>query len=403
MSHLRERTSQYREPQKVKKLGYYSYFRELESEQDTEVMYQGRKILMFGSNSYLGLTSDPRVKEACKKAIDKYGSGCGGSRFLNGTLDLHVELEHRLASFLDKEAVLAYSTGFQVNIGVIPCLTGAGDFIILDRNDHASIIEGSRLSQAKTLYFKHNDMQSLERKLANCPINAFKLIVVDGVFSMEGNIAKLDQIVELAKEYNASVMSDCAHGVGVLGPNGKGTAAHFGVNDEVDLIGGTFSKSFAALGGFIASDQDTINYLKHHSRSFIFSASMTPASAAAVIESINILESDPSVLDNLWDNTRYAKDAFDAVGFDTGESETPIIPIYIRNFEKTFMFSTRLMEEGIFVNTVVPPAVSPTDTLIRFSLMSTHTKSQIDYAVDKMVQIAQELHIPLEEKVKVAS
>lgn len=399
MSLLRERTSQYREPQKFKELGYYSYFREIESQQDTEVIYQGRKILMFGSNSYLGLTSDPRVKEACIKAVEKYGSGCGGSRFLNGTLDLHVELENRLAKFLDKEAVLAYSTGFQVNIGVIPCLTGPGDYIILDRNDHASIIEGSRLSQAKTLYYKHNDMKSLETKLASLPMEAFKLIVVDGVFSMEGNIAKLPEIVQLAKQYNATVMSDCAHGVGVIGPNGKGTPAHFGITDDVDLIGGTFSKSFASLGGFIASDADTINYLKHHSRSFIFSASMTPASAAAVIESLNILETDTSILDRLWENTRYAKEAFESEGFDTGESETPIIPVYIRDYHKTFMFSTRLMEEGIFVNTVVPPAVSPSDTLIRFSLMASHRKEQIDIAVEKMVKIAHELKLPLREKV----
>ncbi len=399
MNQLRQRTSQYKEPQRFKEMGYYSYFREIESQQDTEVYYKGKKILMFGSNSYLGLTSDPRVKEACKLAVEKYGSGCGGSRFLNGTLDLHVELEEKLAKFLDKEAVIAFSTGFQVNLGVIPCLTNSGDYIILDRNDHASIIEGSRLSQAKTLYFKHNDMRSLETKLASCPYDAFKLIVVDGVFSMEGNIADLPGIVRLAKQYNATVMSDCAHGVGVIGPNGKGTPAHFGLNNEVDLIGGTFSKSFASLGGFIASDADTINYLKHHSRSFIFSASMTPASCAAVIKSLEILENDPSVLDRLWSNTKYAKDAFDAEGFDTGESETPIIPIYVRDYEKTFKFSTRLMEEGIFVNTVVPPAVSPSDTLIRFSLMATHTKQQIDVAVDKMVKIAHELDLPLQHKV----
>ncbi len=399
MSLLKERTSQYREPQRVQELGYYSYFREMESQQDTEVVYKGKKILMFGSNSYLGLTSDPRVKEACIKAVEKYGSGSGGSRFLNGTLDIHVELEEKLAKFLNKEAALAYSTGFQVNLGVIPCLTRAEDYIILDRNDHASIIEGSRLSQAKTLYFKHNDMKSLEHKLSHCPFDAFKLIVVDGVFSMEGNIAKLPEIVELAKKYNATVMSDCAHAVGVLGPQGRGTAAHFDIEDDVDLIGGTFSKSFASLGGFIASDKDTINYLKHHSRSFIFSASMTPASAAAVIKSLDILQQDETVLKRLWDITKYTKDAFDSVGFDTGVSETPIIPVYIRDYEKTFKFSTRLMEEGVFVNTVIPPAVAPQDTLIRFSVMATHTKQQVDYAVDKMIKIAQELDVPIREKV----
>ena len=399
MSFLRERTSQYKDPQRVQEQGFYSYFREMESQQDTVVQYQGKDILMFGSNSYLGLTSDERVKEACKKAIEKYGSGSGGSRFLNGTLDIHVELEERLAKFLNKEAVLAYSTGFQVNLGVIPCLTGAGDYIILDRNDHASIIEGSRLSQAKTLYYKHNDMKSLEHKLSHCEYDAFKLIVVDGVFSMEGNIAKLPEIVALAKKYNATVMSDCAHAVGVLGPQGRGTPAHFDVEKDVDLIGGTFSKSFASLGGFIASDWDTINYLKHHSRSFIFSASMTPASAAAVIESLNILENDQGLLDRLWDITNYTKNAFESVGFDIGATETPIIPVYIRDFEKTFKFSTRLMEEGIFVNTVVPPAVAPQDTLIRFSVMASHTKDQVDFALEKMIQIAQELGVPMRERV----
>jgi 8-amino-7-oxononanoate synthase len=336
---------------------------------------------------------------ACIRAVEKYGSGSGGSRFLNGTLDLHVELEHRLAKFLNKEAVIAYSTGFQVNLGVIPCLTGPGDYIILDRNNHASIIEGSRLSQAKTLYFKHNDMASLEQKLRHCEYDAFKLIVVDGVFSMEGDISNLPGIVELSQKYNATVMSDCAHAIGVLGPKGDGTPAHFGLNDEIELIGGTFSKSLASLGGFIGADADTINYLKHHSRSFIFSASMPPASVAAVIESLNILENDPSLLKRLWDNTDYAMQAFQSLGFDTGDSETPIIPIYIRDYEKTFKFSARLIEEGIFVNTVVPPAVAPHDTLIRFSIMASHTRSQIDQAVEKMVLIANELGISHIEKV----
>ncbi len=395
MSSLRERTKKYTEPQRVQKLGFYSYFRELESSQSTEVIYQGRKVLMFGSNSYLGLNSDPRVKEACIKAVEKYGSGCGGSRFLNGTIDLHVQLEQQLADFLRKEAVIAYSTGFQVNLGVIPALTGKGDFIILDTHDHASIIEGSRLSQATTVFFKHNDMKSLETKLKGCGREAFKLIVVDGVFSMEGDIANLPEIVRLAKEYNATVMCDCAHAVGVIGENGRGTLSHHNVEDDVELMGGTFSKSFASLGGFIAGDADTINYLKHNSRSFIFSASMTPASVAAVMKSLEILRTDPTVLQNLWDNTHFAQNSLTSLGFDIGPTETPIIPIYIRDYEKTFQMSARLIEEDVFVNTVVPPAVRPEETMIRFSLMATHSKEQIERAINKIHKIAKEIDIPL--------
>lgn len=401
MSALRERTRQFREPQRVKELGFYSYFRELESHQSTEVIYQGRKVLMFGSNSYLGLNNDPRVKEAVIKAVEKYGSGCGGSRFLNGTLDLHVELEEKLARFLRKDAVIAYSTGFQVNLGVLPTVTGRGDYLVLDTGNHASIIEGARLSQASTVYFKHNNMKSLETKLKNIGKEAFKLIVVDGVFSMEGDICDLPEIVRLAKEYNATVMTDCAHAVGVLGEEGRGTPSYFGLEDEVELIGGTFSKSFASLGGFIAGDADTINYLKHISRAFIFSASMTPASVAAVIKSLEILQTEPERLKKLWDNTHYAQKRLVELGFDIGDSQTPIIPIYIRDYDKTFQISTRLIEEDIFVNTVIPPAVRPEDTLMRFSLMATHTKDQIDEAITKIHKVAREVDIPLNEPTSV--
>lgn len=401
MSQLRKRTVQYQEPQRVKKLGYYSYFREIESAQDTEVMLNGEKVLMFGSNSYLGLTNHPLVKEAAIKAIKKYGTGSGGSRFLNGTIDIHVELEERLAKFLGKEAAIAYSTGFQVNIGVIPTVTGTNDYILCDRNNHASIIEGCRLSKAKTLFFKHNDMSSLEKKLQYCEPDSFKLIVVDGVFSMEGDIADLPEIVRLSKEYNGTVMSDCAHAVGVIGKGGRGTASHFGLTDEVDLIGGTFSKSLASIGGFIASDDDTINYIKHQSKPFIFSASMTPASAASVIASLDILESDDTVLDSLWANTKFAKDLLLDLGFDLGVSETPIIPIYVRDYDKTFQFSQKLLDKGVFVNTVVPPAVNPSDSLIRFSLMSTHSREQITQAIDKIQEVAVEIGL-ISEKVSVS-
>ena len=401
MSFLRERTRHFREPQKAKKLGYYSYFREIESEQSPEVIFQGRKVLMFGSNCYLGLSTDPRVKEACVKAVEKYGSSCGGSRFLNGTIDLHVELENKLATFLKKDAVIAFSTGFQVTLGVIPSLTNKGDYIICDTHNHASIIEGTRLSNATTVYYKHNNMKSLETKLKGCGKEPFKLIVVDGVFSMEGDLANLPAIVNLAKSYNATVMVDCAHGVGVIGDQGRGTPSHFNVENEVHLLGGTFSKSFSSLGGFISGDHDTINYLKHHARSFIFSASMTPASVAAVIKSLEILQEDPSVLENLWENTRFAMKLFNEMGFDTGFTSTPIIPIYIRDFQKTFEMSTRLIQENIFVNTVVPPAVRPEDTMIRFSLMATHTKYQIEEAISKMSQISKELDINLKVPVGV--
>lgn len=388
MSELRKRTSQFTEPSRLKEQGYYSVFREIESEQGTEVIYKGQKFLMFGSNSYLGLTTHPAVKEAAAMALEKYGTGCGGSRLLNGTLDLHVELENLLAKFLGKEGAIVFSTGFQVNLGVIPTVTKRNDFILSDRNNHASIIEGTRLSMAKSLYFKHNDMESLERKLKFCGKESFKLIVVDGVFSMEGDIANLPEIVRLAKEYNAVVMSDCAHGVGVIGEDGRGTASHFGLTNEVDIIGGTFSKSLASIGGFVASDADTIEYIKHHARSFIFSASMAPASVAAVIAALNIIQSDDSLLAKLWDNTYFAQNMLREMGFDIGKTETPIIPVYIRDYEKTFELSQRLLEQGIFVNTVVPPAVNPEDTLIRFSLMATHTKAQIEEAINKLYDIA---------------
>ena len=400
MSQLRKRTIQYKEPQRVKKLGYYPYFRELQSSQETEVVLNGEKVLMFGSNSYLGLTNHPQVVEATIKAVEKYGTGSGGSRFLNGTMDIHVELEDRLARFLGKEAVMVFSTGFHVNIGVIPTITDVDDFILCDRNNHASIIEGCRLSRAKTLFFKHNDMNSLEKKLQYCAYDTFKLIVIDGVFSMEGDIANLPEIVRLAKEYNATIMSDCAHGVGVLGREGRGTSSHFDLTDDVDLIGGTFSKSLASIGGFLASDSDTINFIKHHSRPFIFSASMTPASVASVLAALDILESDDSVLDSLWENTNYAKSMLLQYGFDIGETETPIIPIYVRDYDKTLRLSQKLLDNGIFVNTVVAPAVNSNDSLIRFSLMATHSKDQIEQAVSKIYDISGELNIL--EKVAIA-
>jgi len=390
---LQRKLAHYTEPQKVERMGIYPFFRIIESDQDTIVTMNGKKVLMFGSNSYLGLTTHPKIKEAGKKAIDKYGSGCAGSRFLNGTLDLHIELENKLAEFVKKDAALVYSTGFQVNIGVIPTVTGRNDYILIDELDHASIIEATRLSFAKVLKFRHNDMHSLERLLKKCEPGRIKLIVVDGVFSMDGDIADLPSIVQLSEKYEATIMVDDAHAIGVIGEQGSGTASHFGLTDKIDLIMGTFSKSLAALGGFIASDFETINYIKHNSRSLIFSASITPASAASVLAALEIIKSEPDRIQRLWDVTHYAIENFRKLGFDIGNTVTPIIPLYIRDNLKTLKLTRMLLDEGIFVNPVVSPAVSKDNTLIRFSLMATHTKEQVDIALEGFLKAGKKLRI----------
>jgi len=390
---LRERLSGYDAPQKAMQAGIYPYFREIESDQDTVVLMDGKKVLMFGSNSYLGLTNHPKVKKAAKDAIDKYGTGCAGSRFLNGTLDIHIKLENKLAELVKKDGALCYSTGFQVNLGVVSLLAGRHDYLILDEFDHASIIEGSRLSFSKVMKFAHNDMDSLEAKLKLCEKDKLKLIVVDGIFSMEGDIVKLPELVKLADKYNASVMVDDAHSLGVIGKNGSGTASHFGLTDKVDLIMGTFSKSFASLGGFIAADKEVINFIKHNSRTLIFSASMTPASTAAVLASIEIMESEPERIKHLWDMTHIALDGFRSAGFDTGKSETPIIPLFIRDDIKALMLTQVLLADGVFVNPVVSPAVPKEDCLIRYSLMATHTKEQVETSIEKITKAAKSLGI----------
>jgi 8-amino-7-oxononanoate synthase len=384
---LQEKLSKYDAPQKAMAAGIYPYFRMIESDQDTEVQINGKKVLMFGSNAYLGLTNHPKVKEAAIEATKKYGTGCAGSRFLNGTLDIHVELEKRLADFVGKEDAIVYSTGFQVNLGVVSCVTGREDYILWDELDHASIIEGHRLSLSNKLKFKHNDMASLEKQLQKCESDKIKLIVVDGVFSMEGDIAKLPEIVALSKKYNASIMVDEAHGIGVLGKQGRGTCNHFGVSQDVDLIMGTFSKSFASLGGFIAADKDTTNYLRHHSRSYIFSASSTPGATAAVSAALDIMLSEPERIERLWKLTNYALEGFRNMGCEIGHTSTPIIPLFIRDNDLTFLIVRELFDAGVFVNPVVSPAVSPQDTLIRFSLMATHTQSQLDYALEAIQKI----------------
>lgn len=373
--------------------GIYPYFREIESDQDTVVKINGKNVLMFGSNSYLGLTNHPKIKEAAKKAIDKYGTGCAGSRFLNGTLDIHIELERRLAKLVGKEGALCYSTGFQVNLGVVSVLTGRRDYLLLDELDHASIIEGSRLSFSKVMKYAHNDMKALEAKLKRCAADSIKLIVVDGIFSMEGDIVNLPELVRLSDKYHGTIMVDDAHSIGILGKNGSGTSSHFGLTNKVDLIMGTFSKSLASLGGFIASDHATINFIKHNSRTLIFSASMTPASAASVLAALDIMESEPQRIEHLWNVTNYALRNFKAAGFDTGKSESPIIPLFIRDDIKALKLTQLLLAEGVFVNPVVSPAVPKEDCLIRFSLMATHTNEQVDIAVEKITKVSKMLGI----------
>lgn len=398
---LKERFSTWKVVEEAKKAGYYSFFRTFQSRQETEVTVNGKQVLMFGSNSYLSLTTHPKVVEAAEQALRKYGTSCSGSRFLNGTSDLHEELETRLAKFLNKEEVIVFSTGFQVNLGVIPSIAKKGDTILMDRLNHASIYEGARLSDASTVVFRHNDMNSLEKRLMQLKDAEHRIIIVDGVFSMEGHIAKLPEIVDLAKKYSATVMCDDAHAVGVMGDHGRGTPDHFGLTDEVELIGGTFSKSFASLGGYIGGDRETIQFIKHHARSLIFSASMTPSSTAATIAALDIMENDDSHRLKLWENTNHALKRLNELGFDTGDSETPVIPIYIRNNDKAYQMTVKLFEEGVFVNPVVAPAVSPEDTLIRFSLMSGHSIEQIDLAIDKIVKVANEINLELHQKATV--
>ncbi len=393
MSELQNRAVKYDEPQRVKKSGLYPYFRVLQSGQDKEVIIDGKKVLMFGSNNYLGLTSHPKTKEAAIAAIKKYGSGTAGSRFLNGTLDIHIELEEKLAKFVGKEETITYSTGFQTNLGVISGIIGRNDCVIIDEQDHASLIDGTRLAFGKVYKYKHNDMESLEKVLIKQAEYKFKLIVLDGIFSMEGDIAKLDKIVELAEKHGASIMVDDAHGLGVLGEKGKGTANHFGVTDQVELISGTFSKSLATVGGFVAGSKEVINVLKHASRSFIFSASLPPASTASVIAALDVIEEEPEIVQHLWDNANLSIELFNHYGIDIGNSETPIIPVYIRDNEKTFLLTKMLLDEGIFVNPVISPAVPPEHSLLRFTLMSTHTKEQIEYTIEKMYKTGKQIGV----------
>ena len=371
--------------------GLYPYFRTISSAQDTEVMIEGKPVLMLGSNSYLGLTNHPKIKEAARAAVDKYGTGCAGSRFLNGSLDIHLELEAALAQLVNKESVLLYSTGFQVNLGVISALVGKGEYVLGDKSNHASIVEGCLLSQGKFLRFAHKDMAALANRLDKLEPGVGKLVVVDGVFSMEGDIIQLPELCRIAGAHGAAIMVDDAHAIGVLGKNGAGTASHFGLTDQVHLIMGTFSKSLASLGGFIASDAETIDFLKHHSRPLIFSASMSPANAAAVLAALHIMEVEPDRIAQLWRNTRRMKQGLHSLGFNLGDSETPILPVYCHDLMVAFKMCKRLQEEGLFVNPVVSPAVAPGQELIRISLMATHTDKQVDFALEKLGKVGKEL------------
>jgi 8-amino-7-oxononanoate synthase len=393
---LFEKCLQFTAADEVKAAGVYPYFHPISSAPGDEVIVDGKRLIMIGSNNYLGLTNDPRVKEAAAEAARKYGSGCTGSRFLNGTLDLHVELEERLAKFMKREAALIFSTGFQTNLGTISSLVGKNDTLVIDRGDHASIVDGCRLSFGKIVKFGHNDMQDLERVLKNLTENGTRggiLIAADGVFSMEGDIIKLPDLVAIAKKYKTRVMIDDAHSIGVLGKGGRGTAEHFNMINSVDITMGTFSKSFASLGGFIAADREVINYVKHFSREFIFSASIPPSATAAVLAALNIIETEPERREHLWKNAHRMKRELEALGFDTRGTETPIVPVLIGQDMDTFKFWKALFDEGIFANTAISPAVAPGMALIRTSYTATHTDSHLDRVLEVFEKVGKKMGV----------
>ncbi len=377
----------------LRKEKLYPYFRRISSPQEPVVTIEGEKVIMLGSNNYLGLTSHPEVKQASSEAVLKYGTGCAGSRLLNGTLDIHVELEERLAAFMKTEAALTFSTGYQVNLGVLSCLLGRHDVAVLDKLDHASILDGVRLGFGKSLKYRHNDMKDLAGKLARSAPDSGKLIVVDGVFSMEGDLARLPEIVELKNQHGARLLVDDAHGLGVFGENGRGSAEHFGVEHEVDLVMGTFSKSLATVGGFIAGNAAVVDYIKHHARSQIFSAATPPGAAAAVIRAIEIVEREPGRRKELWENTHFMKQELEGLGFDTGHSESPIIPILVGDDMTTFVMARRLQEEGVFANPIVAPAVPPGQAMIRTSYMATHKREHLEQALTALAKVGRELHV----------
>jgi len=388
-----QKCDEFKLPREARPLNLYPYYRRISSPQDPVVSLDGRKVVMLGSNNYLGLTNHPEVKRASAAAIDRYGTGCAGSRLLNGTLDVHVELEERLAAFMHCESTLSFATGFQVNLGVLGCMLGRQDVAFLDAMDHASIIDGARLGFGRTLKFKHNDMADLEGKLQRVPEEKGRLVVVDGVFSMEGDLCDLPGLVNLKRKYGGRLMVDDAHGLGVFGQSGRGTAEHFGLEHEVDLVMGTFSKSLAAVGGFIASTSNVIDYIRHHARAQIFSAAPPPASAAAAIKALDIIESEPERRKQLWENTEYMKRELGTLGFDTLNSESPVIPLAIGDDFTTFTMAMRLQDEGVFANPIVSPAVPPGEAMIRTSYMATHTREHLDQALGALEKVGREFDL----------
>jgi 8-amino-7-oxononanoate synthase len=377
----------------VQAAGLYPYFKPISRSEDTIVVIEGKERIMMGSNNYLGLTHHPEVLAAARAALERYGSGCTGSRFLNGTLDLHEKLELELAEFFGKECCLVFSTGYQANLGVISGLVGRGDMVFLDKLDHASIVDGAKMSQGETVRFNHGDLAGLERKLQRVPEGTGTMIIVDGVYSMEGDVADLPNLIKVAQKYGAALAVDDAHSVGVLGPKGDGTAAHFGLTEEVDLIVGTFSKSLASIGGFAAGTENVIHYLKHHSRPLIFTAALPPSNTAGVLAALHVMQREPERRDQLWVNTRRLQDGLRGLGFDIGPTETPIVPVLIGPLETTFLFWRKLFDAGVFTNPVVPPAVPPSQCRLRTSLMATHTFEQIDRAIDTFARLGKELGV----------
>lgn len=391
---LFEKCFEYTRADEVKKAGLYPYFRAIEENEGPVVRIGGREVIMAGSNNYLGLTADPRVKEAAKQAIEKYGTGCSGSRYLTGTLDLHIELEERLAKFLGFEAVLLFSTGYQTALGVISTLVQKGEYVISDKENHACIINGCMMAKggfAEFKRYKHSDVEDLEKQLQSIPEKQGKLIVSDGVFSVSGELMKLPEIIKIAKKYNANVMVDDAHSVGVIGPGGRGTAAYYNLTDETDLVIGTFSKTFASLGGFVAGKERVINYIKHHSPALIFSASPTPSSCAATLAALNILESEPHLVDNLRDNSDYMRAGFMKMGFNILDSETAIVPVIVGEPDKAFMMWKQLFDNGVFVNAFIPPGVPPHMSMMRTSYMATHEKHHLDQILNVFEKVGRDL------------
>jgi 8-amino-7-oxononanoate synthase len=389
---LFDKCKNFTKAREVQAAGLYPYFKPISASEDTVVVIDGQKKVMMGSNNYLGLTHHPRVLEAARAALERYGSGCTGSRFLNGTLDLHELLENRLAEFFGKEAALVFSTGYQANLGLISCLVGRGDVVLLDKLDHASIVDGAKMSWGETQRFNHSDLAQLERLLQRNDDKGV-MIIVDGVYSMEGDIADVPNLLRLAQRYGAALAIDDAHSVGVLGPRGDGTAAHFGLTDDVDIVVGTFSKSLASIGGFVAGSESVIHYLKHNSRPLIFTAALPPANTAGVLAALDVMIAEPERRDRLWENTRRLHEGFRSLGFDIGPTQTPIVPVLIGPLEKTFVFWRKLFDAGVFTNPVVPPAVPPAECRLRTSLMATHTPEQIDFALDTFARLGKELGV----------